>query len=400
MSSIKFCIVEVLLFFLCIHMIKSLKPTISPNVFLGIKEGVNDLTCTKTPNEDGICLKIEGNKEVYNYCAEGTYCGAKDGDTYKCVKALKLYKESCTKDSECMTQKCSGDICVYKNIEEDCKINKECDEKSYCYKNKCTKYLTKDDTCSDKTAACSPQFVCASGKCKVRATEAVGTTVEKGEQCKTFKRDTSTGKCTDKYFLNSYEDWLRENNALNYPNITWDKVKLSDYDTKNMGDYYSVTNITNYDAKSHEFSVTAKGVKNTECLYNILKQIYTTEGLEHEDFGIDFTLTDRDYKYLIFNNPIPDDIKQQYTAEENVRIQREKERLDKIREEVEKEKEKDREEEQKKEQEKKEEEEEGGLSIGIIILIILTIIIVIALIGFAVFYCMNKNQVKSESIES
>lgn len=108
-----------------------------------------------------------------NKCSGGKKCSlVGDGSSKQCVKVKELLQDGkkCKVNSECQSQNCANEKCVYKVNGETCEKDKNCGESSYCKFNaekqayECAPLLGKDEICND-SKECEFGLLCEE-KCK------------------------------------------------------------------------------------------------------------------------------------------------------------------------------------------------------------------------------------------
>ena len=131
---------------------------------------------------DTCYLKDEENvgeeikKTIYvDACPKGKVCtegGSSDLSlTSQCIKVKYPLEEGkkCVSNSECISGKCDNDKCAAADEGGKCAENRECKLGLYCSgetdNRTCKKYLGKDATCGDDTAACGLGLYCYDSKC-------------------------------------------------------------------------------------------------------------------------------------------------------------------------------------------------------------------------------------------
>ena len=126
--------------------------------------------------EDEETVGEETKTTIYvDACPKGKVCTEGESSNLslvnQCIKVKLPLEEGkkCASNSECISGKCDNDKCAAADEGGKCTENRECKLGLYCSAENdngtCKKYLGKDATCGDDTAACDFGLYCYDSKC-------------------------------------------------------------------------------------------------------------------------------------------------------------------------------------------------------------------------------------------
>lgn len=272
-----------------------IEPNFSSNNFLSFVEPEIKMQCSMSTLSNQFCIKYGDGVVNYYHCDKEKrkeYCGAINGEDFKCTPILNFHGESCTANTDCLTQNCvNKKTCEYKEKGIECASDKECSENFYCNTKKvCTEYITEENASCNENNKCSPKYICSSeSKCVLKATIDKGKSANNPSLCKSFKLD-SNGKCTNDYNLDDIDDYLASRRSLLYPLINWTApIKLSDYEGPNLGDAETAFRAVDLYTKQNIKDI--YGEEIYKCTYQIIKERMCT-------ISGNYILSDQDMRNL------------------------------------------------------------------------------------------------------